>query len=65
MAILSTIFYFIITIGILVLVHELGHFLAAICAECVPKYLLSEWATGFRLEQKHEIFIWQIEEILI
>jgi regulator of sigma E protease len=29
MAILSTIFYFIITIGILVLVHELGHFLAA------------------------------------
>ena len=29
MIILSTIFYFIITIGILVLVHELGHFLAA------------------------------------
>ena len=29
MEILSTIFYFIITIGILVLVHELGHFLAA------------------------------------
>jgi regulator of sigma E protease len=29
MTILSTIFYFIITIGILVLVHELGHFLAA------------------------------------
>jgi regulator of sigma E protease len=29
MAIVSTIFYFIITIGILVLVHELGHFLAA------------------------------------
>ena len=29
MVILSTIFYFIITIGILVLVHELGHFLAA------------------------------------
>ncbi|RPI06862.1 MAG: RIP metalloprotease RseP, partial [Ignavibacteriae bacterium] len=29
MAILSTIFYFIITIIILVLVHELGHFLAA------------------------------------
>jgi regulator of sigma E protease len=30
MTILSTIFYFIITIGILVLVHELGHFLAAV-----------------------------------
>ena len=30
MEILSTIFYFIITIGILVLVHESGHFLAAI-----------------------------------
>lgn len=30
MAILSTILYFIITIGILVLVHESGHFLAAI-----------------------------------
>jgi regulator of sigma E protease len=30
MTILSTLFYFIITIGILVLVHELGHFLAAI-----------------------------------
>jgi regulator of sigma E protease len=29
MAILSTIFYFIVTIGILVLIHELGHFLAA------------------------------------
>ena len=29
MTILSTIFYFIITIGILVLVHEMGHFLAA------------------------------------
>jgi regulator of sigma E protease len=29
MIILSTIFYFILTIGILVLVHELGHFLAA------------------------------------
>ncbi|MCX7984072.1 MAG: RIP metalloprotease RseP [Bacteroidetes bacterium] len=29
MEILSTIFYFIITIGILVLVHELGHFVAA------------------------------------
>ena len=29
MAIVSTVFYFIITIGILVLVHELGHFLAA------------------------------------
>jgi regulator of sigma E protease len=29
MTILITIFYFIITIGILVLVHELGHFLAA------------------------------------
>jgi regulator of sigma E protease len=29
MAIISTILYFIITIGILVLVHELGHFLAA------------------------------------
>jgi regulator of sigma E protease len=29
MIILSTIFYFIVTIGILVLVHELGHFLAA------------------------------------
>jgi regulator of sigma E protease len=29
MNILSTIFYFIITIGILVLVHEMGHFLAA------------------------------------
>jgi regulator of sigma E protease len=29
MSILITIFYFIITIGILVLVHELGHFLAA------------------------------------
>jgi regulator of sigma E protease len=29
MTILSTIFYFIITIGILVLVHELGHFLTA------------------------------------
>jgi regulator of sigma E protease len=29
MTILSTIFYFILTIGILVLVHELGHFLAA------------------------------------
>ena len=29
MAIFSTVFYFIITIGILVLVHELGHFLAA------------------------------------
>jgi regulator of sigma E protease len=29
MQILSTIFYFIVTIGILVLVHELGHFLAA------------------------------------
>ena len=29
MVILSTIFYFIITIGILVLVHECGHFLAA------------------------------------
>ncbi len=29
MAILSTLFYFIVTIGILVLVHELGHFLAA------------------------------------
>ena len=29
MEILNTIFYFIITIGILVLVHELGHFLAA------------------------------------
>jgi regulator of sigma E protease len=30
MAIVSTLFYFIITIGILVLVHESGHFLAAI-----------------------------------
>jgi regulator of sigma E protease len=30
MALLSTLFYFFITIGILVLVHELGHFLAAI-----------------------------------
>ena len=30
MAILSTLFYFLITIGILVLVHEAGHFLAAI-----------------------------------
>jgi regulator of sigma E protease len=30
MTILSTLFYFIITIGILVLVHELGHFLAAV-----------------------------------
>ena len=30
MTILSTLFYFIITIGILVLVHEFGHFLAAI-----------------------------------
>jgi regulator of sigma E protease len=30
MTLLSTIFYFIITIGILVVVHELGHFLAAI-----------------------------------
>jgi regulator of sigma E protease len=30
MAIVSTLFYFIITIGILVLVHEFGHFLAAI-----------------------------------
>jgi regulator of sigma E protease len=30
MTILSTLFYFIITIGILVVVHELGHFLAAI-----------------------------------
>lgn len=29
MQIVSTIFYFIVTIGILVLVHELGHFLAA------------------------------------
>ena len=29
MQILSTIFYFIVTIGVLVLVHELGHFLAA------------------------------------
>lgn len=29
MSILATIFYFLITIGILVLVHELGHFLAA------------------------------------
>jgi regulator of sigma E protease len=29
MTLLSTIFYFIVTIGILVLVHELGHFLAA------------------------------------
>jgi RIP metalloprotease RseP len=29
MTILSTIFYFIVTFGILVLVHELGHFLAA------------------------------------
>ncbi len=29
MTILSTIFYFVITIGVLVLVHELGHFLAA------------------------------------
>lgn len=29
MEILSTLFYFILTIGILVLVHELGHFLAA------------------------------------
>jgi regulator of sigma E protease len=30
MTILSTIFYFIITLGILVIVHELGHFLAAV-----------------------------------
>jgi regulator of sigma E protease len=30
MAILSTLFYFIITVGILVVVHEFGHFLAAI-----------------------------------
>jgi len=30
MTTLSTLFYFIITIGILVLVHELGHFLAAV-----------------------------------
>ncbi len=30
MTILSTLFYFIITIGILVVVHEFGHFLAAI-----------------------------------
>jgi regulator of sigma E protease len=30
MQILSTIFYFIITIGVLVLVHEFGHFIAAI-----------------------------------
>ena len=30
MEILSTIFYFIITIGVLVLVHEFGHFIAAI-----------------------------------
>jgi regulator of sigma E protease len=29
MSILSTIFYFIVTIGILVFIHELGHFLAA------------------------------------
>ncbi|MCU0410967.1 MAG: site-2 protease family protein, partial [Bacteroidetes bacterium] len=29
MEVLSTIFYFIVTIGILVFVHELGHFLAA------------------------------------
>jgi regulator of sigma E protease len=29
MEILSTLFYFLITIGILVLIHELGHFLAA------------------------------------
>ena len=29
MPVFNTIFYFIITIGILVFVHELGHFLAA------------------------------------
>ncbi len=44
MEILSTIFYFIITIGVLVLVHEFGHFIAAICSACAPKCLPSAWA---------------------
>jgi membrane-associated protease RseP (regulator of RpoE activity) len=29
MQLLDTIFYFVVTLGILVFVHELGHFLAA------------------------------------
>jgi regulator of sigma E protease len=47
MEIISTIFYFLIVIGILVLVHELGHFLAA--RSCGMRADIFALGIGFRL----------------
>ncbi|HCV43935.1 MAG TPA: RIP metalloprotease RseP [Bacteroidetes bacterium] len=63
MQILDTLFYFVITLGILVFVHELGHFLAAkLCGMRADVFALGMGNRLFGYNRVNGFSLWKLDE---
>jgi len=65
MQLLETIFYFVVTLGLLVFVHELGHFLAAkLCGMRAEVFALGMGHRLFGYNRVNGFTFWQLDESL-
>lgn len=65
MQLLDTVFYFVVTLGILVFVHELGHFLAAkFCGMRAEVFALGMGNRLFGYNKVNGLTFWKLEESL-